>query len=198
MTTAEIETGFKEIKELFRETDKKFQETERELSIRFKETDKRIKELANLFTGHWGKLIEALAESGIVELMQKRGINVTESATRVIKRKNGREMELDFLLTNDTDLVVGEVKTTLKVEDVRLFMEELARFLHFFPKYQGYKIYGAIIGIKIEENADKFAYRNGLFVLKVGGEGTLRMLNDEAFQPVDFGRVKPDPVSPEK
>lgn len=60
-------------------------------------------------------------------------------------------------------------------------------FLVFFPKYRGYKIYGAIIGIRIEENADLFAYRKGLFVFQVGGEGMLKLLNDEAFKPRYFG-----------
>ena len=47
-----------------------------------------------------------------------------------------------------------------------------------------------MIGIRIEEEADKFAYRNGLFVLTVGGEGMLKMLNDEKFQPTDFSKMK--------
>jgi len=61
-------------------------------------------------------------------------------------------------------------------------------FLEFFPEYRAYKIYEAVIGIQIEEAADKFAYRNGLFVFKVGGEGTLKILNDADFQPVNFGK----------
>jgi hypothetical protein len=41
----------------------------------------------------------------------------------------------------------------------------------------------------MEEKADRFAYKNGLFVFKVGGEGALRILNDVKFKPRDFGEI---------
>jgi len=182
MTSQEVEQNFKEIRDLFKETDRQFKETRQQ----FKETDEKIKKLAELFTGQWGKLIESLAESGIIELLQERGIEVTELYRNLKSRRNGRQTELDFLLSNDTELVIGEVKTTLKVWDVLDFLEKLKEFLLFFPKYKGYKIYGAVIGIRIEENADRFAYKNGLFVFTVGGKGTLKLLNDVRFKPWDF------------
>ncbi|MGK7957213.1 MAG: DUF3782 domain-containing protein, partial [Crocosphaera sp.] len=42
--------------------------------------------------------------------------------------------------------------------------------------------YGAVAGIEIEEGADKYAYRQGLFVLAQSGE-TVNILNDEQFNP---------------
>ncbi|CAK0773511.1 hypothetical protein CCP3SC1_60063 [Gammaproteobacteria bacterium] len=45
-----------DIWQLFRETDRKFQET----AQRFRETDRKLHELGELFTGQWGKLMEAL------------------------------------------------------------------------------------------------------------------------------------------
>lgn len=194
MTTAEIETGFKEIRDLFKETDLKFKETD----LKFRETDKKFNRLESLFTNQWGKLIESLAESGIVELLQQRGIAITKLSRRIDAKKNGKQMEIDFLITNAAELVVGEVKTSLKVDDVKEFLKKLEDFFFFFPEYKNYKIYGAVIGLQMSGTADKFAYRQGLFVFKVGSEGTLKMLNDEAFQPVDFGKMKPDPGSPEK
>jgi hypothetical protein len=111
-------------------------------------------------------------------------------------------------------VIVVEVKTTLKVEDVNDFIiEKLSRFFEFFPKYKGpdsrdpakreMKLYGAVAGIKIEESADRYAYRKGLFVLTLSGspreiiaiehgcsksyisrgEGMVVILNDEKFKP---------------
>src|SRR3990172_5234276 len=108
MSLSEVEKNIKEIWEMFRETD-------RRLDKRFEATDKSIKELATLFTGQWGKLIESLAESGILELLQSRAIAVSRLFRRSVSRQNGREMELDFLLTNDTEVVLCEVKTTMKI-----------------------------------------------------------------------------------
>ncbi|MFQ6042637.1 MAG: DUF3782 domain-containing protein, partial [Candidatus Poribacteria bacterium] len=75
---------------------------------------------------------------------------------------------------------------TLKVEDVREFLEKLRRFTFFFPRYKGSKIYGGVVGIQIEESADRFAYRQGLFVLTGSGEGMIRILNDPNFNPKNF------------
>ncbi|MBC8230347.1 hypothetical protein H8E77_12440 [bacterium] len=42
-------------------------------------------------------------------------------------------------------------------------------------------------GIQIEEGADRFAYRRGLFVLAGSGEGMIKILNDLKFNPQNFG-----------
>ena len=193
MNTAEMEKSIKEVWALFKETDTKFKETDARfketdarLDKRFKETDNKIKKLANLFTGQWGKLIESLAESGIIEQMQSRGINVTNLSRRLVSQKNGHHLELDFLLTNDNEAVIGEVKTTLKNKDVEKFMRKLRDFLMFYPYYKGFRLYGAMIGIRMEQEVDTFAYRKGLFVFQVGDKGMLKMLNDADFKPKDF------------
>jgi hypothetical protein len=163
-----------------------FAETDRRLDSRFKETDKKIKELATLFTGQWGKLIEALVKPSALKLFQERGVKVTETYQRLESYRNGSQMEIDVLLANDKEAVVIEVKTTLKVEDVREFLDDLTRFTFFFPRYKGLKLYGAVVGIQIEEDADKFAYRNGLFVLAGSGEGLIKILNNPDFRPKSF------------
>jgi len=172
-----------DILRMFAETAERFKET----AARFKETDEELRKLERLFTGQWGKLIEALVAPSALGLFQERGIQVTETSRRVQRVWNGSKMEIDILLSNAQEAVVTEVKTTLKVEDVREFLENLRRFTSFFPRYKGMRIYGGIAGIHIEEDADKFAYRQGLFVLAASGEGMIRMLNSPDFRPKDFG-----------
>jgi len=191
-TDRRLDRRFEETDARFKETDLKFKETDRRLDKRFEATDEEIKMLSRLFTGQWGKLIESLAESGILEQLQSRGIAVSRLFRRSVSRQNGREMELDFLLTNDTEVVLGEVKTTLKTDDVKNFINKLDEFLYFYPHYKGFKIYGAMIGLNMEEASAKYAYRKGLFVFRVGGEGMLQLLNDDKFMPKDFGTMKDD------
>ncbi|MFM6660361.1 MAG: DUF3782 domain-containing protein, partial [Microcystis panniformis] len=50
------------------------------------------------------------------------------------------------------------------------------------PEYNHKQLYGAVAGIEIEEGADKYAYRQGLFVLAQRGEN-VAILNDTDFQP---------------
>ena len=175
MTMTEIEKSIQEIWSLFRKTDK-----------RFKETDEKFKELRELFTGQWGRLIEALVEPAVLKLFQERGIQVIDTAQRVKARRDREEMEVDILATNDDSVIAIEVKTTLKVEDVNYFIGKLERLFEFFPKYKGMKLYGAVAGIRIEEAADKYAYRKGLFVLTLSGENMVVILNDEKFKPKEW------------
>ena len=196
MSTEDIQESVKEVWALFKETAARFKETEarfketdarfKETDARFKETDKKIQKLAELFTGQWGKLIESLAESGILEILQSRGIKVTTLSRNIVSHKNGDNSEWDFILSNDSELVVGEVKTTMGVNDVKHFLKKLREFFYFFPAYKEYKIYGAMIGLRINKDVDKFAYRSGLFVFKIGGKGMMKILNDTKFKPKDF------------
>jgi len=191
----EHEKAIQEIWALFRETDREFkamsQKTDkrfRETDKQFKETDKKINKLAGLFDGQWGKLMEALVEGSVLKLFQDRGVGVYQVFQRARSHRNGRHMEVDLLMVNDDEVVVVEVKTTLKPEYVREFAEKLTeRFPEFFPRYAGLKIYGAVAGLRIVQGADLFAERQGLFVLKVGGEGMTRILNKEDFDPRNFG-----------
>jgi hypothetical protein len=174
--------GFDEVWLMFQETNKKFQETDK----KFEETDKRIKELANLFTTQWGKLIEALVEPSCVKLFQDRGVLIEQSFQNVKAKYGKKDMECDIVLVNTTELVVVEVKTTFRPEYVTEFAEKLAMFKKFFPQYNGYKVMGAVASLKYEGQSDKFAYRTGMFVLRSTGEGIIKILNDKKFIPKGF------------
>ena len=175
----------KEMNLRMKETDRQMKETDRQM----KETDQKIRELSELFTSQWGKLVEALVRPGLLELFRQRGIPVNETLQRDLVRREGREMEIDVTLVNGDIVIPVEVKTTLKVEDVRYFLERMREFLWFFPKYRGYRVYGAVAGVQIEEQADRFAYHQGLYVLTLGRNGLARILNDEKFRPKDLAET---------
>ncbi|HLC14878.1 MAG TPA: DUF3782 domain-containing protein [Thermodesulfovibrionia bacterium] len=186
MPELELKNEIQEIWKLFRETDAKFKETERMIQESRKEAKERANSLENLFTGQWGKLIEALVKPGVLKLFKSRGIQVNQAHPNVESLRNGGKMEVDLLLTNDEEVIVIEVKTTLKVEHGLDHLERLNQFFLFFPRYKGCRVYGAVAGLKIEEESDRFAYRQGLFVLKVGTEDMIEIANDEKFRPKDF------------
>ena len=195
----EVEQRFQRIEQILEKNAQELQETRQLIegnaeqikanAEQMRETDRKIKELTNLFTGQWGKLIEALIKPGSLKLFQDRGINVKKRKTRMAERLNGgRHMEIDILLKNKVEkiAVVIEVKTTLQISDVNDFLKKFDTFLDFFPKYKGYTIHGAVAGVQIDEGVDKYAYRNGLFVLGLGREGLVRMQNDDKFDPRVF------------
>ncbi len=191
------ETGqrFRETDEMFRETDKKFRETDekfRETDEKFRETDRKLDHLDAIvartsrnvddLTGKWGKFLEGMVAPACKTLFADRNIPVHKVLQRVQAEYVGRTMEIDIMVVNEGYVVLVEVKSTLKVDDVRDHLDRLAQFREFFPEYADRKILGAVAGIVIEEQADRFAYRQGLFVIGQTGD-TVRILNDPQFQP---------------
>lgn len=170
----EIREIWEIIRETSRETDRKIQE----LFIASERVEKQISDL----TGSWGKFVEAMVEPGVVRLFGERGIEIEGTYQRVKKHRDGDEMEIDILGINKEWVVAVEVKTTLKVEDVIEHEERLGKFRKFFPEYADRKVIGAVAGMRMEESADRYAYRRGFFVLAQTGE-TVKILNDEKFQP---------------
>ena len=191
-----------EIWRLFKETDAKFKETDARLDQRFRETAAEIKataaeiqatnanlrRLEGLFGSQWGRLLEALVQPAALKLFQARGIQVQYTFPRAKSQQNGSTMEIDLLLEDGNLVIVIEVKSVLRVGDVQEFLDDLAAFPRYFPRYQGYQIFGAVAALSLDENADRYAYKQGLFVLSMSGEGIVEIRNDDKFHPKNFGR----------
>jgi len=51
------------------------------------------------------------------------------------------------ITVNRSLVVVVEVKTTLRVGDVRAVLEDLKKFPNFFPEYRGYRLFRAVAAL---------------------------------------------------
>ena len=177
------------------ETDRRMQETERlfkqqaaDADRRAQETDRRLRELDKLFNGQWGKLMEALVDGDLIELLNGRGIEVDHTMTNVVKRSGGqRRREVDILALNGDEVVAVEVKTTLKVRDVDRYLSVLEGFGKVLPKYRDRKVYGAVAYLRADESSDEYAEGRGLFVIRATGSSA-SITNPEDFTPRVFGR----------
>ena len=179
---AELARSTKELRTSTAELRASQQETDRQM----KETDHKIKELSGLFTSQWGKLVEALMRPGTVKLFQDRGVLVNQMTERRTGRdREGRELEVDMTLVNGGTIVVVEVKTTCKVEDVTWHLDKLGRFKEAFGEYADWAVQGALAAMRFEEESDRYAYRNGLWVLKCE-DGITGIANGESFRPRIF------------
>ena len=133
-------------------------------------------------TSRWGQFLENLVEPAVVRLFQERGIPVTETHRRMKTKRSGVAMEIDILAIDDDVAVAVEVKSHLSKTDVDYFLDKLARFKTAFPRYTDVKLNGAVAGIDMDEGIDRYAYRQGLFVIQQSGE-VVEIANDEAFRP---------------
>ncbi len=213
MTDQQLERTIREIWEMFKETDRKFKETDRFLKEKFAETDRKFKETDQKFKetdrlleekfrktdekiaevttaigdlgGKWGRFVEGLLEPAVKRLFGERGFPIERVHRRSESTRNGDRMEIDILGINGGYAVLIEAKSTLKIEDVNEHIERLKRFKEFFPEYADHRVIGAVAGIVMEEQVDRYAYRQGLFVIGQTGD-TVKILNDEKFQPKEW------------
>ncbi len=124
----DTDAKFKETDAMFKETDAKFKETDaqfKDTDAKFKETDKKINEANALFTSQWGKLIESLVKGDLVNILKNRGIDVHDTSERRKGNHEGENYEFDIIAHNGSEIVIVEVKTTLKVSDVKNFVSKL-------------------------------------------------------------------------
>ena len=156
-----------------------------ELREQMKDTDRRLKKTDELFNSQWGKLVESLVEGDLVPLLQARDIKVESTHRRVDGRRNGDHYEFDILAINGEEVVVVEVKTTLRSEDVTHFLGKLARFTEYEPIWKGKKIFGAVAYLKTDAFVQTYAERQGLFVIRATGSSA-SIINQADFQPKVF------------
>ena len=167
---------------ILREVSEERKKTEKQ----FRETGKRIDKIYNLFNSQWSKLVEGK----LVELLQSRGIDVNETYSRLQRSytdENGelQRREIDIIAANGKEVVAVEVKTTLKPDDVKYFMNTLKIFKRLFFRYKNETIYGAIAYLKSDAEAVLFAERQGLFVIRAMGDNA-SLVNKPTFKPKAF------------
>ena len=191
-TFREIRDILRQVSESQQETDRRLQETDRLLKRqaadadrRGQETDRRMRELHEMFTGHWGKLMQALVDGDLIELLRGRDIDVDHTITNLKKINGQTRVEFDIVAVNGEEAVAVEVKTTLKVRDVDHFVEMLAQFAAQLPEYRGRKVYGAVAYLKADEKSDSYAEKRGLFVIRATGSSA-SITNREGFTPRVF------------
>jgi hypothetical protein len=173
--------NFDQVWLMFQGIGDKMEETNKQM----KETDKKIKELSSLFTSQWGKLVESLVEGDIINLLKERGIGVEKTLQRVRGNKDGENFEYDIIAVNGREIVIVEVKTTLRVDDVKDFHEKLWKAKRYLPEYRDNKIYGGVAFITAEGASDRMAEKLGFYVIRATGNSS-SIVNKEDFQPKVF------------
>ncbi len=188
-TKKQIRENDRMLTEKFKETDKmlskKFNETDKMLSEKFNETDKRIKELSALFTSQWGKLVESLVEGDLIKLLNEKGIDVEQTVQRVKGNHKGQNYEYDIIAVNGDEIVIVEVKTTLRPPDVNDFHERLWKAKKYLSQFRDNKIFGAMAFITTDGAAERMAEKMGFFVIKATGSSS-SIVNGSDFKPKAF------------
>ncbi len=150
--------------------------------LMFQETDKKLNNLEYLFTSHWGNLVESLVEGDLLTLLKQRGVDVTDTIKRRSGCRDGINFEFDIIAINGNEIVIVEVKTTLRPGDIRDFLKKLKMAKTWMPDYSNKKILGAVAFLAEDAGTSALAERKGLFMIRATGDSA-SIINRNDFVP---------------
>lgn len=157
------------------------------LDARMEKTDKQIKAVSKQIadvTDSMGRFAEEQVRPKVDKLFRKKGIYLDEIYSRVAVKKEGVfQFEIDLLLVNTIYSVAVEVKHTLRQRDIdehSARMDKLKKMSHRVIK--GTTIYGAVAGMVVSAEVEKYAIKKGFYLIKPSGEG-LKIGNKKGFEP---------------
>jgi len=168
----ENERGFRELRERVDKTSEEVAKTSEEI--------RKLKTEISRLTGSWGEVPEGMIEPSSIKFMEEKGFKVLQVHQEAKVSRNGMNAEYDLYLVceksnknnNKKDKVILLVSAKTKVfsKDVDELLEDMKNFFFFLEEYKGYKLMGAIAGIRFGRVADIYALRSGLIVMKPAGE----------------------------
>ena len=139
------------------------------------DTNKAIKDMKNVFTTQWGRLVEALCKPAAYKLFKKEGIQIDRVYEDVHKVDGQDAMEIDVALCDTSVVVIVEVKTRCGRHDIDYFLSQMKHCKEWYPDFADKELRVAVAAIKYDDGADTYAQGCGLYVLKLSGEDTFTM-----------------------
>ena len=169
------------------QTEKALRESWEKTQVSLSQLSNSLKKTNDVFSSSWGKFVESLVEGKLVGLLKNRGISVDKTMTRVrsSNKEEKSDYEFDILAVNGEEVVIVEVKTTLKTKDTKYFLKKLELFKKIFPEYSKKRIYGAVAYLKDDAYAATYSENQGLFVIRATGDSA-SITNKEGFKPKTF------------
>ncbi|MCS7009037.1 MAG: hypothetical protein NZL93_03750, partial [Chthoniobacterales bacterium] len=93
--------------------------------------------------------------------------------------------EVDLIVKDEGVVVAVECKSRLTREAVEEHGKRLGKIRRIASGYEGKVLYGAVAGMVVEEEAQRVAEEEGLYVLRQSGE-SVEIANRPGFEPKKF------------
>ena len=202
-TSRKIQENSDKMKESSAETDRKIQETSdkiqelstktdqitRELSVKTQKNKKELKNseesnehVSDFFETEWERFLKKLTQGDLAKILQDKNINVQRIFPRVTDHSEKTRCQYDIIADNLKEIVVVEVRSDLRVEDVRYFLEKLKKISHRISIFKERIVYGAVAYLRASKRSKVYAEKQGLFVIRATGSSA-SLINKEDFKP---------------
>ena len=195
----ENEKGFRELREtiakLSERVDRAYELSERAFAAadrasqevaKASEEIRKLKTEISRLTGSWGEFVEGMIEPSAIKFMEEKGFKVIGVYPEAKVSRDGENAEYDLYLVCEKSnnnkskcnnnrkkekvILLVSAKTKVSSRDVDELLEDMRKFFFFLEQYKGFKLIGAIAGIRFGKGADLYALRSGLIIMRPSGE----------------------------
>jgi hypothetical protein len=175
-----------ELRERSERGDREMAEFRRTQTEANQELRKQLGGLGNKFSD----FAEGMAIPSLMDILAKRfGADQIVETKRM--RKGDDEIELDLIGASNGQnrtVVAAEVKSHLNQRELEKFIRNLRRFIHFFPQFQGYRLYGVLAAVDSSKEMEAAALTQGICLARMHGD-IFRLAVPANFQPKDFSEL---------
>jgi DNA repair exonuclease SbcCD ATPase subunit len=147
---------------------------------------RKLKTEVSRLTGSWGEFVEGMIEPSAIKFMEEKGFKVVGIYPEAKVSRDGENAEYDLYLVCEKSnnnknkgnnnrkkekvILLVSAKTKVSSRDVDELLEDMRKFFFFLEQYKGFKLIGAIAGIRFGKGADLYALRSGLIIMRPSGE----------------------------
>ena len=161
--------GLRELRESQKETDRQMKESQKEYDRRINDYNKQFGD----FTNRFGEVIECMVSPNLHVKFRELGYYFPRysSVTKIDDFVNNIHFEIDVLLENGDIAMLVEIKTNLKIKDIKSHIDRLGKMRKYADLHNDNRAFlGAVAGVVIAKNVKQFAFSQGLFVVEPSGE----------------------------
>jgi hypothetical protein len=143
-----------------------------------RELDKKWGDLANKL----GTMAEDILAPNLRRLARDHfGFEVLDFGVRRERKANGKHAEYDVLVVGAQHVIMGEAKSTPRLEDVPRVREKVDAFLEFFPEYVGRRLITVFGSWAIPKSVVTALTQAGIYAMQMGEE-TMELVNAPALE----------------
>jgi len=138
-----------------------------------------------LISNKWKRLTNILLDENAIKLFKSKGYSVTSTTEKTICNHFDDRFELEIIVYGKQELFIFCVRPKLHIYDVNEHLSKLPKVKTNMPIYKNYNIHGAVAYLKAHEESDKYAERNGLWVIRAASN-KVSIINQANFHPILF------------
>ena len=171
-------------------TDQELRDIVASLAHSTKETDRHLRELGKQLGGlgeKFGSFTEGMAYPSMKKILTE-DFHMSFVAPSVLRRQNGRSLELDVLAYSNSgvsEAYVVEVKSHLRPESIEQIKATLRQFREFFPEHADKKVYGILAVVYIPEGLREKVLQEGIYLARIH-DGQFELEVPRNFEPRAF------------